>query len=78
MAAIVDEQITLPDGASGVSLQKLSGTIYWSFERMTGNDQGFKLGNNVENIWLQPTQTPSLYLYGVGTVIHQMLSPQSY
>jgi len=67
MAAIVDEQITLPDGASGVSLQKLSGT-----------DQGFKLGNNVENIWLQPTQTPSLYLYGVGTVIHQMLSPQSY
>lgn len=78
MAANIDQAITLPAGASGFSLQLTAGTVYWSFTQMTDVDQGFKLSSKKTEVWLHPAQTPLLYLYGSGTVLHQPLAPSAY
>ena len=76
--ANINMGVDLPDNASGLSIQLLAGTVYWSFEEMTDVDQGFKLPSGKEKIWVHPVQTPTIYLYGDGTVVYQPLTPQTY
>jgi hypothetical protein len=73
----INTYITAADGSSGVRLQLLAGTCDWSFQTLTGTGQGFPLTADAETIWFT-NQSPTIYLYGDGTIVYQFYAPTRY
>lgn len=67
-------------GASGIIMQNLAANgSYWSFEAMTGADEGFKFGTDIERVWFNgQTENIYLFLHADDSIVYQFVAPVAY